>query len=158
MIPPLTILFATTTGNAEDCAGRTAKKLEAAGHAPHLSNLRDYSPDKLRQCGIVLLIASTWGDGEPPDDAVPFWEALQNLSSGALIGVNFAVLALGDSSYEQFCGFGRQCDEAFERLGGQRLHPRLDCDNNHEELIDGWIDQISAKISAMPSASSILSS
>lgn len=149
MSPALTILFATMTGNAEDCALRAAKKLQSLGYAPRVVNMRDASADELANAEAVLVVASTWGDGEPPDDAIPYWEKIRKLSPGALGRVRFAVLALGDRAYEQFCGFGRECDETFERLGAARFHPRLDCDMDHEDQLDGWIGNVAAALEAV---------
>ena len=142
MSNPLTVLFATTTGNAEDCASRAAKKLRTVDHAPRLANMRDFPAEAISQPGTFMLVVSTWGDGEPPDDAIPFWENLQKLPEGSLANRRFAVLSLGNKAHEQFYGFARACDEVLPRLGGYRLSPCVDCGLNHEELLDDWIEQI----------------
>ncbi|HEY8967247.1 MAG TPA: flavodoxin family protein, partial [Candidatus Methylacidiphilales bacterium] len=116
MSKEVTILFGTTTGNAEECAKKTAQKAAALGFVPKVENMANTAPEQLKEAGLVLFVVSTWGDGEPPDDAVPFWDRMAFLAPGSLNGVGYGVLALGDTAYEQFCGFGRALDEKLERL------------------------------------------
>ncbi len=148
MSHPLTVLFATMTGNAEDCALRASKKLQDLGHATRMANMRDASPADLGAAKTVLILVSTWGAGEPPDDAIPYWEKVKKLPADALAGVRYAVFALGDANYSSFCGFGKECDEVFERLGAAQLLPRIDCDLDHDGRLDGWIEQIAAALDA----------
>ena len=138
----VTILFGTTTGNAEECAQKTARKAAALGFVPHLENMASFPPAKLKEAGLVFCIVSTWGDGEPPDDAIPFWDEMAFLTPGALNGVGYGVLALGDSGYEQFCGFGRIVDEKFERLGATRLCDRIECDVDYTEPLEVWLERL----------------
>ena len=74
------------------------------------------------------MVISTYGDGEPPDDAAPFWEAVVQGNGLDLSGVKFSVLALGNTTYDHFCKCGRDFDAALERHGGTRIYPRVDCD------------------------------
>jgi sulfite reductase (NADPH) flavoprotein alpha-component len=141
------ILFATMTGNAEDAAEIIAKKLRKAGHVVKVANIEKFSPADLPARGEpVLFTASTWGEGEPPDEALDFWEALEKLPSGSLDGLEFAVYALGDSSYDEFCGFGRKLDETLEAKGGIRIASRAECDCDHEEFVDVWTEQVHAAL------------
>ena len=138
----VTMLFGTTTGNAEECAKRTATKAAALGFPPRLENLATFKPRQLKEAGLVLAVVSTWGDGEPPDDAIPFWEAMGTLAPGALNGVDFGVLALGDLSYAEFCGFGRALDAKLEQLGATRLCDRIECDVDYEENLEMWLERL----------------
>ncbi|SDT87353.1 sulfite reductase (NADPH) flavoprotein alpha-component [Verrucomicrobium sp. GAS474] len=142
MSKEVTILFGTTTGNAEDCAKKTAEKAASLGFLPRLENMAGFTPEKLKAAGLVLIVTSTWGDGEPPDDAIPFWDKMAFLTPGSLNGVGYGVLALGDSSYEQFCGFGRIFDEKMERLGATRLCDRIECDVDYSEPLEVWLERL----------------
>ena len=141
------ILFATMTGNAEDAAERIAKRLKKSGHEPVVANIEKHTPQSLVGRGQpVLFVVSTWGEGEPPDEALEFWETLENLDGGALDGLRFAVYALGDSSYDEFCGFGRNLETALGQKGGVRIAERAECDCDHEEFIESWTGQVLAAL------------
>lgn len=139
---PLTILFATSTGNAEECATRAATKAATLGFKPELSNVRDYELSALKEASTLLLIASTWGEGEPPDDAIPFWDELQKLEEGSLARLRYGVFALGDTSYEHFCGFGQNCDRQLEKLGASRILPCKPCDLDYDDHVQGWFKEV----------------
>jgi sulfite reductase alpha subunit-like flavoprotein len=142
------ILFATMTGNAEDAAEMIAKRLKKAGHDKiSIANIERHSPAQLAERNEpVLFVVSTWGDGEPPDEAVNFWNDLQKLKPGALDGVCYSVYALGDSSYDEFCGFGRRLDEELERKGAIRVAARAECDCDHEEFLEEWSNDVHAAL------------
>jgi sulfite reductase alpha subunit-like flavoprotein len=138
----LLILFATTTGNAEDCAKSTATKAKEAGFKVRTVNMYDLKPAKLKDEKLFLAVVSTWGDGEPPDDAVPFWDDLQELEEGSLSGAAFAVFGLGDHDYDDFCGFAKKLDAEFERLGATRVLDRVDADTSFEEPLETWAAEV----------------
>ncbi len=141
------ILFATMTGNAEDAAEDIAKRLRKCGHQVAVHNIEKHSPEDLPgRNEPVLFVASTWGDGEPPDEAVDFFNELQTLSAGALEGMPYAVYALGDSSYEEFCGFGRKLDLELEAKGAVRIAARAEADIDYEEFIEDWTNDIEAAL------------
>ena len=142
----ITLLWASQTGNAEAFAQRCAERIERAGRsvrrmAMDACRLADIPPG-----GDVLLVASTFGDGDPPDNAAVFWRTLQNAPADCLRRVRYAVLAFGDSSYDQFCGFGRALDGRVAELGGERLVPRAECEPDSREVAEGWFAAVCAAL------------
>lgn len=140
------ILYGTATGNAERLANRLAAKLRAQGIVSRVRDMAHCQPNVLSQASCVLFIMSTYGDGEPPDDAAPFWEAVVRGNRLDLRGVKFSVLALGNTTYDQFCKCGRDLDAALERHGGIRLYPRIDCDAEYDAPANHWFDGVTATL------------
>jgi NADPH-dependent sulfite reductase flavoprotein alpha-component len=146
------VLWASQTGNAEDFAAATAARLTGTGHRATLLGMADASPAALPAAADLLLITSTFGDGDAPDNGTGFWDALTAPDSPRLDGRRFAVLAFGDSSYADFCGHGRRLDERLGELGGIRLAPRTDCEPDYEPSAGAWLDQVLAALSAPETA------
>jgi sulfite reductase (NADPH) flavoprotein alpha-component len=134
-----TILYATDTGNSKELAGMLSAAAEAKGIPTKVTDLADYKTRGLKDEQDVLIIAATHGEGEPPPAALDFFEFVQGKRAPKLSGVRFAVLALGDSTYEHYCAAGRILDERFEELGAERLRDRVDCDVDYEDDADAWI-------------------
>ncbi|CAG8867385.1 Periplasmic nitrate reductase [Pseudomonas fluorescens] len=143
---PHRILWASQTGNGEALAQRCAQRLRDSGLAVELSCMEAVSPRQLRGAASVLLIASTFGDGDAPDSGAAFWQALQGEETSHCSDLPYAVLALGDSSYDQFCGFGRRLDQRLAELGGQRLLQRVECEPDFDEAFDQWLDALVAAL------------
>lgn len=139
---PLTILFGSQTGTAEGLAKRLAKDAEKRGFAPRVLALNDYEQATLPQAERAVIISSTWGDGEPPDNAVNFWNWLKADSAPRLEKLHFAVLGLGDKNYSDFCGASKKFDARLEALGGKRLVPRGECDVDYEAPAQSWIENL----------------
>jgi len=137
--PKLTILYATESGNSEALAGQARQAAAKRGFAVRVLDMADADIATLKSAGAVVAIVSTWGDGEPPQRAAPFFRALMGESAPRLDGVKFAVLALGDSSYAQFCETGRQFDARFEALGAIRAAERIDLDLDYEAGAKTWL-------------------
>lgn len=137
--PKLTILFATESGNAEALAMGVKRDAARLGFAPRLLDAADATPAALAAAGTLLVIASTWGEGEPPQRATAFLRDLLADGAPRLEGLRFAVLALGDRAYEQFCETGRVIDERLAALGATRAAPRLECDLDYESPSAAWL-------------------
>jgi sulfite reductase (NADPH) flavoprotein alpha-component len=152
----LTILYGTESGNAEALAGAAKRDAQKRGFAPRLLDMADADLATLKDTVNLLVIASTWGEGEPPQRAAPFMRALMADGAPTLDGVNFAVLALGDSSYAQFCETGKQIDARFEALGGVRIAERLDCDLDYETPAAGFIASLLEKLTPAADAGSVI--
>jgi sulfite reductase alpha subunit-like flavoprotein len=141
------ILFGTVTGNAEECAFRMAVALQKEEFPVEVVNLSVYPVKQITEEGLVIIVTSTWGDGEPPDDALPFFEHVQSLSPEALRNLSYAVYALGDRDYSQFCGFGCTLDELFAARGAQRMVERQECDLDYDTPLKPWVDTLIGTLS-----------
>lgn len=136
---PLTILFGTESGNAEALADVARKAAGKLGFAARVLDMADATPAQITGAQNLLVIASTWGEGDPPQRAIDFHAALMADDAPRLEGVRYAVLALGDRAYAKFCETGRLFDERFAALGATRVADRIDCDLDYETPANAWI-------------------
>ncbi len=138
----LTILFASQTGNAKGVAKQLEQNAKAAGITVNLKNIADYKAKVLKNETHLLIVTSTNGEGEPPDDALAFHEFLLGKKAPKLPNLHYSVLALGDSSYEFFCQTGKDFDERLKALGAKQVAPRVDCDLDYDSDSASWISTI----------------
>ena len=136
--PELTVLFGSESGNAEGLADQTVKAAAALGFKAKAVSMGDIKPAKLKGVENLLVIVSTWGEGDPPENAIDFIEALMGDKAPKLDGTRFSVLGLGDTSYEFFCKMGIDIDARLEALGGQRVYERKDCDVDFDDDFAAW--------------------
>src|SRR5262245_21372648 len=129
---PLIILYGSQSGTAEGLAQRLGKEAQRRGFAPRVLAANDFAQVDWGKESRLLFITSTWGDGDPPDNAAAFWSHLNSEAALPLAHLAFSVLALGDRNYSDFCGAGRKFDERLASLGARRVHPRTECDLDYE--------------------------
>ena len=134
---PLTILFGTESGNAEALADAARKAAGKLGFAARVLDMADATPAQVAGAQNLLVIASTWGEGDPPQRAIDFYAALMADDAPRFEGVRYAVLALGDRAYAKFCETGRLFDERFAALGATRVAERIECDLDYETPAGG---------------------
>jgi sulfite reductase (NADPH) flavoprotein alpha-component len=155
--PGLTILYGSHTGNGKSVAKKAAEQARAHGFEAMLKDMNDYTPQQLKNERLLLLIVSTHGEGEPPAAAETLHRFLYSARAQQLPELRYAVLALGDRSYAQFCQTGREFDEKLSQLGARRLLDRVECDVDFHEDADRWIAAVLGKITAengVPAAAS----
>ena len=143
----VTVLYGSQTGNSEGLAKKTAQHLEEKGFQVTLSSMSDFKPNNLKKINNLLVIVSTHGEGDPPDNALSFHEYVHGRRAPKLDHLSFSVLSLGDSSYEFFCQTGKEFDERFKELGGTRLFDRVDCDLDYDEPFSEWLQGVASSLS-----------
>jgi sulfite reductase (NADPH) flavoprotein alpha-component len=139
--PVLNILYGTQTGNAEGLAMDAATVARAQGFDAVVQGLDDVSIDTFSVMKRVIITIATYGEGEMPDNAGLFWESIYSTDMPRLPDLQFGILALGDTSYDEFCQAGKLLDTRLEQLGATRLVDRLDCDVDYEDIADEWINK-----------------
>ncbi|MBC2601956.1 flavodoxin domain-containing protein [Puniceicoccus vermicola] len=135
---PIKIIFGTMTGNAEELANDLADKLGEAGLSAEVADAAEYDVTNLKNERKVAIVISTWGEGDPPDDAEDFCFDLYDGKAGELPEMEFSVCSLGDSSYDDFCGCGRKVEESLTKAGAKKILDRVDLDVDFEEGYEEW--------------------
>lgn len=148
---PITILFASESGNSERLAGDFAKIARKSGLKPDVVDMADLDVATLGKTKRLVVIAATWGEGDPPARVVRAYGELMGEAAPRLDGVEFGVLALGDTAYADFCGVGKAIDARLETLGAKRVVDRIDCDLDFEAPAGDWIGR-AVKALAPPDA------
>lgn len=136
--PTILIAHASQTGTAEALAWQAARTLQGAGLPARIASLATLGPKDLGGVDRALFIVSTYGEGDPPDTAAPFTRRVMSQAGLALDGLNYAVLALGDRTYANFCGFGRLLDGWLSDRGARPLFARVDVDNGSVAALGDW--------------------
>jgi sulfite reductase (NADPH) flavoprotein alpha-component len=142
------VLIGTQTGNAELVAEDIVAGARARGLGGRAAALDDVTPEQLAAMSHVVVVTSTYGEGEMPDNAGLFWEALQSDTAPRLEGVRYSVLGLGDRGYDDFCQAAKLIDTRLEQLGATRLHERVDCDVDFEEPAAQWTTAVLERLVA----------
>ena len=137
----LTILYGSQTGNAKGVASAIQAQAKAHGLPVTLTSMADYKPKQLKKESHLLVVVSTYGEGEPPESAVDLFEQLKKGKIGKLEGLKFAVLGLGDSSYEFFCQTGKDFDDFLSKAGAERIHELASMDVDYQEAASAWGEQ-----------------
>ena len=136
--PALTVLYGTESGNSESLADLTVKAANTIGFKAKAVNMADIKVAKLRDIENLLVIVSTWGEGDPPETAADFYQDFMAENAPRLVNTRFSVLGLGDTSYEEFCKMGKDFDARLEALGARRIYERVDCDVDYDDDFDKW--------------------
>ena len=138
----LTILYGSQTDNGRGVAEELAQEASARGLATNLVSLADYKPANIKRESFVSLVISTHGEGDPPDDAELFHEYLMSDKAPKLDDLKFTVLALGDSSYVNYCQTGRELDSRLKELGAEQILPIVECDLDYEDPASRWSQDV----------------
>lgn len=138
----IAIYVGSQSGTAERLARKIAKQLKTSGHAPQVISLEQVTPAMIAEQEMALFIASTYGEGEPPESARVFRDALMDECSITLRSLRYSVFCLGDRNYEHFCQFGIELDERLKSLGGHRILPRVESDVDVDEPFAAWIGEL----------------
>ncbi|WP_421204238.1 assimilatory sulfite reductase (NADPH) flavoprotein subunit [Aeromonas enteropelogenes] len=154
----LTILYGSQTGNAKGVASAIKAQAEARGLPVTFTSMADYKPKQLKKETHLLVVVSTYGEGEPPESAVDLFEQLKKGKVGKLDGLKFAVLGLGDSSYEFFCQTGKDFDDFLSKAGAKRIYELASLDVDYQDAAKAWGEQAVAAVAATLSAGSTTAS
>ncbi|BDS09002.1 sulfite reductase [NADPH] flavoprotein alpha-component [Oceaniferula spumae] len=142
----ITILWGSQTGNAENLAKKTGKSLAKVGFTPDVVDMAAYDKTKLASEEHLLIITSTYGDGDPPDNAMDLHAWLMSDAAPKLEGLKYSVLALGDTDYPDFCICGIEFDERLAALGAEKIHDRIDCDVDFDDNYALWRSGVLASL------------
>ena len=133
-------IFGTETGNAEELADDTASMATKFELEPLVMDMEDITAEDISNYKRLIVICSTWGEGEQPVNAQDLYDSVLDSEDGCMQGVNFAVLALGDTAFEFFCESGKEWDSIIEQKGGSRINERIDCDTDYDDYAEEWIE------------------
>jgi sulfite reductase (NADPH) flavoprotein alpha-component len=154
----LTILVGSETGNSAGLAKSFAEAAKARGIEPLIADMADYKLRKLKDEQDILIITSTHGEGDPPQSAKAFFEFIEGRKAPRLSDKRYAVLALGDSTYEKYCEAGKRLDRRLAELGATALTARVDCDVDYDEPAAAWMAAVLEQLAPATQASNAISS
>ena len=143
---PVTVLYGSQSGNAEMIAIDAQKIAMENGLLPSVRSMSDISIDEVASAERLMVIVSTFGEGDMPDAAESLWQALEAAPAGTLDSTHFAVLGLGDRSYENFCQSGVNWDHQLEALGATRIKELVKSDVDYSTIADQWVNDATAEI------------
>ena len=134
----LLLIFGTETGNAEELAEDVGHLSRNLDFNPKVMDMEDISLKDISSSKRLIVVCSTWGEGEQPVNAQDLYNSVEGSDDHCLEGVNFAVIALGDTAFEFFCESGKEWDEILHKKGGKRVVERIDCDVDYEDYVQEW--------------------
>ena len=138
----ITVLYGTETGNSELLAMDICKAGEQSGLECVNFGMDEIDNSDFSEIENLLIVCSTWGDGEQPDNAIDLWDHVEELGDDELENMKFAVLALGDTAFDLFCEAGKEWDRILEERGASRIYERVDCDVDYEDDAEEWIENV----------------
>jgi sulfite reductase (NADPH) flavoprotein alpha-component len=144
--PTVTILYGSQTGNAKGVAQEFKQAADTAGLTTNLVNMSDFKPKSLKNESYLVIVASTHGEGEPPDDAIELHDFLGGKKAPKLEQLKYAVIGLGDTSYEFFCQTAKDFDERLAALGAASIFGRVDCDVDYDVSVSAWSEGLVGKL------------
>lgn len=142
------VMFGTETGNAEELAETAVGMASSYDLAGKILDMEDVTVDMLQECKRLIVVCSTWGDGEQPVNAQDLYDSTMEMTDGSLSGLEFAVLALGDTAFDLFCESGKEWDTVLENKGGTRINERIDCDTDYDDYAEDWFEKTLEKFQA----------
>ncbi len=152
----MTVLYGSQTGNSQHLAADMKKRLEEKGFAVTLSCMSDFRTNNLKKVKQLLIVVSTYGEGDPPDKAVLFYEFVHGKRAPRLEGMRFSVLSLGDQLYDHYCKIGKDFDTRLEELGATRIYSRVDCDVDFDEPANAWMNGVLDALSGASAAETLV--
>jgi sulfite reductase (NADPH) flavoprotein alpha-component len=153
-LKPLTIIYGSQTGNAQAVADDAQEMAKEHGLTVNVIDMDDANLQDLAKCERLLVVTSTYGEGEMPDNAQALWDDISNDGAPSFENSYYSVLALGDTNYDGFCTAGILWDERLQALGAQRIADRVDCDVDFEEPANQWLNEALATIAQKGSSAS----
>ena len=140
----ITVLYGTETGNSELLAMDICKTGEQSGLECVNFGMDEIENSEFCDIENLLIVCSTWGDGEQPDNAIDLFDYVDGLGESDLENMKFSVLALGDTAFDLFCEAGKEWDRILEEKGANRIYGRVDCDVDYEDDAEEWIENVIA--------------
>ena len=141
----LIVLYGTETGNSELLSMDICKAAESLGIEAVAYGMDEIESEDMLSYSSLLIVCSTWGDGEQPDNAMDLFDYTESLQGDDLNKINYSVLALGDTAFDLFCEAGKEWDRVLEEKGANRILERVDCDVDYEDEAEEWIDEVLSK-------------
>ncbi|DAC30510.1 MAG TPA: hypothetical protein HA327_02800 [Candidatus Poseidoniaceae archaeon] len=141
MTKKILILYGTETGNSELLAMDAEKMAADSGLDATINGMDEVTVADMQEHDNLIIVCSTWGDGEQPDNAIDLYEAATEAGDDDFSNLNFAVLALGDTAFDLFCEAGIQWDDVLEQKGGNRINDRIDCDTDYDDEAEEWLEE-----------------
>ena len=142
------VMVGTETGNAEELAETAVGMASSFDLAGKILDMEDVTVDMLQECKRLIVVCSTWGDGEQPVNAQDLYDSTMEMTDGSLSDLEFAVLALGDTAFDLFCESGKEWDAVLENKGGTRINERIDCDTDYDDYAEDWFEKTLEKFQA----------